>query len=161
MSAAACARGQRGREGKEADAWGPARHMVVTKSRGAPGETHSRVGGGGRPFAAAVAHIAQGSSSRAQDPRGPGKWPLPRRKISLHRSTTSNNGSTTHLKMEKKKAAAEGGFRCANLDCNVTGRHKVNTRCARCLAVCYCSSECQRRIGTGAAATTRPTANRR
>ena len=32
----------------------------------------------------------------------------------------------------KKKAAAEGGLRCGNLDCGVTGRDKVNQVCAAC-----------------------------
>ena len=43
-----------------------------------------------------------------------------------------------------KKAAVEGTPRCGNLDCDVTGRDKVNKKCAR-LAVCCCNAECQRR----------------
>ena len=42
-----------------------------------------------------------------------------------------------------KKAAAGGDLRCGNLDSDVTGRDKVNKKCARCKAVCYCSLECQ------------------
>ena len=44
-----------------------------------------------------------------------------------------------------KKAAAEGDLcRCGNLDCDVAGRDKVDKKCARCLAVRYCSEKCQR-----------------
>ena len=37
------------------------------------------------------------------------------------------------VRMGKKKAAAgSDGFRCANVGCRVTGRDKVNKRCAGC-----------------------------
>jgi len=45
--------------------------------------------------------------------------------------------------MGKKKAAAAGAFRCGNLDCNVTGRDKVDKVCAACRAVRYCCRKCQ------------------
>ena len=35
----------------------------------------------------------------------------------------------------EEKAAAEGAFRCGNLDCNATGSDKVNQMCAACCAV--------------------------
>ena len=35
----------------------------------------------------------------------------------------------------KKKAAAENGFHCGNLDCGVTGRDKVDQMCAAYRAV--------------------------
>ena len=45
--------------------------------------------------------------------------------------------------MGKKAAAAAGAFRCGNLDCNLTGRDKVNQVCAACRAVWYCGRKCQ------------------
>ena len=46
--------------------------------------------------------------------------------------------------MDGKKNVEEGGIRCGNLDCGVTGRDKVNQVCAACRAVRYCSRKCQR-----------------
>ena len=51
---------------------------------------------------------------------------------------------TSEMMGRGKKATAEGALRCGNLDCDVTGRDKVNQCCARCLAVRYCSERCQR-----------------
>ena len=48
--------------------------------------------------------------------------------------------------MEKKaSASAAGDFPCANVGCKVTGRDKVNQRCAGCGAVWYCGRRCQKR----------------
>ena len=44
---------------------------------------------------------------------------------------------------KKKAASAPSDFGCSSAGCPVTGRDKVK-KCAQCLAVWYCSPECQR-----------------
>ena len=60
-------------------------------------------------------------------------------------SETGGGSCSGIAKMGKKKAAsAAGDFRCANARCPVTGRDKVNQRCAGCGAVWYCGRRCQK-----------------
>ena len=46
---------------------------------------------------------------------------------------------------KKEAASAAADFPCANARCPVTGRDKVNQRCAGCGAVWYCGRRCQKR----------------